>query len=364
MLPDIQSRPPELVSPLSSSSSISSPVRRRRSSSNSSSSSSTPRSVIKTPSPLPTNNPTHISTSSEDEKPHVTPHKPSTILTKARKSLDKVRKSHTVRKSPYISDSDSDMETKNEKSKIKINKVTSEANKNRYKKRPSKKELRSRSISSSSNSHSPERIIIEPSIKKGKPKKSRRTPPVKSSPIMQKSQSSDKIPLNDNIVASTSLSNDSLSLHAPPPISPFAESPPSSPGSNSFDHNNRKVDNKSIKSMNEEDEEHFLHPSSPSRLYKRQRDTTPKRSENQKNSKEGNGGNRVENIGFKVDSKLSDKEDIDNNLESNLDSLLNNDNYYPVQEHHKDFIPISKFKNTEYVEFLLLIQVSVSISLA
>ena len=269
-----------------------------------------------------------------------------------------------MRKSPYISDSDSDMETKNEKSKIKINKVTSEANKNRYKKRPSKKELRSRSISSSSNSHSPERIIIEPSIKKGKPKKSRRTPPVKSSPIMQKSQSSDKIPLNDNIVASTSLSNDSLSLHAPPPISPFAESPPSSPGSNSFDHNNRKVDNKNIKSMNDEDEEHFLHPSSPSRLYKRQRDTTPKRSENQKNSKEGHGENRVEDIGFKVDSKLSDKEDIDNNLESNLDSLLNNDNYYPVQEHHKDFIPISKFKNTEYVEFLLLIQVSVSISLA
>merc|ERR1719242_1438570 len=125
LLPDIQSRPPELVSPLSSSSSISSPVRHRRSSSNSSSSSSTPRSVIKTPSPLPTNHPTHISTSSEDEKPHVTPHKPSTILTKARKSLDKVKKSHTVRKSPYISDSDSDMETKNEKSKIKINKVTS-----------------------------------------------------------------------------------------------------------------------------------------------------------------------------------------------------------------------------------------------
>ena len=318
--------------------------------------------MIKTPSPLPTNHPTHISTSSEDEKPHVTPHKPSTILTKARKSLDKVRKSHTVRKSPYISDSDSDMETKNEKSKIKINKLTSEADKNKYKKRPSKKDLRSRSISSSSNSHSPERIIIEPSIKKGKPKKSRRTPPVKSSPMMQKIQSGDKMPLNDNIVASTSLSNDSLSLHAPPPISPFAESPPSSPGSNSFDHNNRNVDNKSIKSMNAEDEEHFLHPSSPSRLYKRQRDTTPKRSENQKNSKEGHGGNRVENIGFKVDSKLSDKEDIDNNLDSNLDSLLNNDNYYPVQEHHKDFIPISKFKNTEYVEFLLLIQVSVSIS--
>ena len=362
MLPDIQSRPPELVSPLSSSSSISSPVRHRRSSSNSSSSSSTPRSVIKTPSPLPTNHPTHISTSSEDEKPHVTPHKPSTILTKARKSLDKVRKSHTVRKSPYISDSDSDMETKDNKSKMKIDKVASEADKNKYKKRPSKKDLRSRSISSSSNSHSPERIIIEPSIKKGKPKKSRRTPPVKSSPILQKIRSNDEMPLNDKIVASTSLSNDSLSLHAPPPISPFAESPPSSPGSNSFDHSNRKVDIKSIKSMNEEDDEHFLHPSSPSRLYKRQRDTTPKRSENQKNSKGGHGANHIEHIGFKPDSKLSDKEDIENNLESNLDSLLNNDNYYPVQEHHKDFIPISKFKNTEYVEFLLLIQVSVSIS--
>ena len=265
-----------------------------------------------------------------------------------------------MRKSPYISDSDSDMETKNEKCKIKINKDTPGADKYKHKKRPSKKDLRSCSISSSSNSHSPERIIIEPSIKKGKAKKSRRTPPVKSSPIIQKIQSSDKMPSNDIIVTSTSLSNDSLSLHAPPPISPFAESPPSSPGSNSFDHSNRKVDNKSIKSMNEE-EEHFLHPSSPSRLYKRQRDPTPKRSENQKNSKEGHGTNRVENIGLKVDSKLSDKEDIQNNLESNLDNLLNNDNYYPVQEHHKDFIPISKFKNTEYVEFLLLIQVSVCI---
>ena len=254
------------------------------------------------------------------------------------------------------------METKNNKSKMKITKVASEADKNKHKKRPSKKDLRSRSISSSSNSHSPERMIIEPSIKKGKPKKSRRTPPVKSSPILQKIQSNDKMPLNDEVIASTSLSNDALSLHAPPPISPFAESPPSSPGSNSFDHSNRKVDNKSIKSMNEEDDEHFLHPSSPSQLYKNQRDTTPKRSENQKNSKGGYGANHVEHIGFKVDSKLSDKEDIENNLDSNLDSLLNNDNCYPVQEHHKDFIPISKFKNTEYVEFLLLIQVSVPIS--
>ena len=116
----------------------------------SSSSSSTPRSVIKTPSPLPTTHNRHISTSSEEDAKQEKTSEPPNNLAKARKPVQKVQKSHIARKSPYISDSDSDVDIKSENRTNKLSAKTA------AKKRELKKPVRPRSISSSSNFSSPE----------------------------------------------------------------------------------------------------------------------------------------------------------------------------------------------------------------
>ena len=263
--------------------------------------------------------------------------------------MQKVQNSHIVRKSPYISDSDSDVSIKSENH---ANKMPTKA---AAKKRELKKVVRPRSISSSSNFSSPERAQLSHSPAKGKPKKgSRKT---KSSKSPQKAQTE----ANDvDSKPTIPFPSASSILHAPAPLSPIADSPPSSPGSNSFDRKNFKKEEEFAKPDVEEGE-NFLQPSSPLRPSRRQRHT-PKQSNtpikspsedkilNHEHEEKPNVQNTNETNG-------SDAPKSEFNEEKALEKLLQDDQYYPVQESHKDFIPITKL-NDEYVDFLLVLQVT------
>ena len=362
---------PEPVSPLSSSSSILSPIRRHRrsSSQNSSSSSSTPRSVIKTPSPLPTNHVRHVSTSSEeDERKEVEKQKSLSNLIKAKTPIQKIRKAQVTQKSPYISDSDSDIGNDSEKktSAVQLNDNLTEADNKRSKKRVPKKVICSRSISSSSNSPSPARLPVDGSPKKVKHKKGRKTASVEPSSVPEQHRTKRQLPENINITTSNPFPCASSIIHAPPPISPLGESPPSSPGSNSYDKQNLyREDDQNKKFSQGQEEQSFLHPSNPSRLLKRPRVPTPKKSTTPKKTSEDQTSEYIDTNIVKTELKVTEPETAiegENVDERDLERVLNDDAYYPVQENHKDFIPISKFKTdsdskSDYVEFLLLIQV-------
>lgn len=362
ILADI-SRPPEPVSPLSSSSSISSPVRGRRykqssrSSSQNSSSSSSPRSVIKTPSPLPTTHARHISTSSdEDEATEANAHKRTSNVTKVKNPLQKVKKAHITQKSPYISDSDSDVDmTAENKPPTPIpSKPAKELETNKTKKRPTKKDIRPRSLSSSSKSPSPNRPPINVSPNKAKHKKGRKNASIKASPAQEKQRSKNKYSSNSDINEPCQFPSASLILHAPTPVSPLPESPPSSPGSNSFDKHNYKREDKTNNKYSEEKQDHFLQPSSPSRLSKRSRFPKHKKSIDEVDSNI----TPPENVQAELkEENHGNSNEKDHAIVNDLESLLNDDNYYPVQENHKEFIPITKLKDPVYVEFLQVIQV-------
>ena len=353
------SQPPRPVSPLSSPSSISSPVRRplrrssRSSSQNSSSRSSTPRSVIKTPSPLPTTHNRQISSSSEEDAKQPTIQEPPSNNIKSRKQMQKVQKSHVVRKSPYISDSDSDVGIKSEN---KANKIPT---KTAAKKREIKKVVRPRSISSSSNFSSPERAQLSPSPTKLKPKKgSRKAKLSRSPPKAQKEINNESHDLKTEPKEPIPFSRASSILHAPTLLSPMADSPPSSPGSNSFDRKAFKTEE--FASPLEDEGEHFLQPSSPLRPSRRQRHTSRQSNTSQKSQTEDS------SLIHQQDEKqltqntnemnASDEAKVEYSTENALEKLLQDDQYYPVQENHMDFIPITKF-NDDYAEFLLVLQV-------
>ena len=351
------------MSPLSSSSSISSPVRRRRykqssrSSSQNSSSSSTPRSVIKTPSPLPTIHARQISTSSdEDDNKEENAHKPTSNATKVKNPLQKVKKAHIIQKSPYISDSDSevDMTAENKAPKHIPIKPAKELDINKSKKRPTKKDTRPRSISSSSKSPSPNRSAVNVSPNKAKHKKGRKNASIKQSPVQSKQRGKKKYASNIDISEPCQFPSASSILHAPAPVSPLPESPPSSPGSNSFDKHNYKREDKITNKYSEEKQEHFLQPLSPSRSSKRSRFPKPKKSMVEDDSNIT--PTEIVKAEFNEESHGNSNEK-DHAIVDDLETLLNDDNYYPVQENHKQFIPIKKLEDPVYVEYLQVIQV-------
>ena len=358
------SQPPRPVSPLSSPSSISSPVRRplrrssRSSSQNSSSRSSTPRSVIKTPSPLPTTHNRQISSSSEEDVKQPPIPEPPSHQIKSRKQMQKVQKSHVIRKSPYISDSDSDVGTKSEN---KANKIPT---KTAAKKREIKKVVRPRSISSSSNFSSPERAQLSSSPTKVKPKKgSRKAKLNRSPPKAQKEISNESHDLKTETKETTPFPSASSILHAPTLLSPMADSPPSSPGSNSFDRKAFKTEE--FANPHEDEDEHFLQPSSPLRPSRRQRHTSKQSNPPQKSPADHNILNHHQTEKQLTqdtnESKASHEAKVEYRGEDALEKLLQDDQYYPVQENHMDFIPITKF-NDDYAEFLLVLQVIAFVS--
>ena len=266
--------------------------------------------------------------------------------------MQKVQNSHIVRKSPYISDSDSDVSIKSENH---ANKMPTKA---AAKKRELKKVVRPRSISSSSNFSSPERAQLSHSPAKGKPKKGSRK--AKSSKSPQKVQIEAN---NEESKPTIPFPSASSILQAPAPLSPIADSPPSSPGSNSFDRKNfKKEEEFAIPDVDEG--EHFLQPASPLRPSRRQRHTpkqsnTPIKSpaEDKTLNHEHEEKSTVQNSN-EVNASDASKSELDE--EKALEKLLQDDQYYPVQETHKDFIPITKL-NDEYVDFLLVLQVIFSL---
>merc|ERR1711902_284725 len=55
------------------------------------------------------------------------------------------------------------------------------------------------------------------------------------------------------------------------------------------------------------------------------------------------------------ETNASDEAKVEYSGDNVLEKLLQDDQYYPVQENHMDFIPITKF-NDDYAEFLLVLQ--------
>ena len=302
---------------------------------------------------MPTTHNRHISTSSEEDAKQEKTSEPPNNLAKARKPVQKVQKSHIARKSPYISDSDSDVDIKSENRTNKLSAKTA------AKKRELKKPVRPRSISSSSNFSSPDRAQHSHSPNKGKMKKgSRKTKTIRSSPKAQKAQNKDSHDSNMEPKQTCPFPSASAILHAPTPLSPIADSPPSSPGSNSFGRQNFKKEDE-FDNTNEEEQEHFLQPSSPLRSSRRQRHTPKQTNTPQKHDEEENGPHHHDEKQLtpksnKMDSSHTPKNEYGE--ENTLEKLLQDDQYYPVQEGHKDFIPITKL-NDEYVDFLLVLQV-------
>ena len=358
------SHPPDPVSPLSSSSSISSPVRGRRyskRSSRSSSSSSTPRSVIKTPSPLPTNQPKFMSAqSSEDDQlkgkeTHTTPKK----VYKAKKRHQELRKSNGKQNSPFPPGSNSDLgaEYENTVCKIESNSIT-EA---KSKKRVANKEIPSRSISSSSDSSSPSRLPVNMTPNKSKHKIAQKNCAVQSSPVSEKRQNKHKTSSNTNANVSGNWTSASSNINAPTPISPIRNSPLSSPNCNSFVQNNYKTsDERGNKGSEQEQERDFLQPTHP-RVLKRPRQSTPINSPTPRAPKKGANLNYVGCNGANDGAKpnFEDIKEGEHKKGNSSMKLLDDISYYPVQQNHKEFVPISTFKEPEYVEFLLLIQVRI-----
>ena len=267
--------------------------------------------------------------------------------------MQKVQKSHVIRKSPYISDSDSDVGTKSEN---KLNKIPT---KTAAKKREIKKVVRPRSISSSSNFSSPERAQLSPSPTKVKPKKgSRKAKLNRSPPKAQKETSNEFHDLKIEPKETTPFSSASSILHAPTLLSPMADSPPSSPGSNSFDRKTFKTEE--FANPREDEDEHFLQPSSPLRPSRRQRNASRQSNASQKSQAEDNILHHQQDEKQLTqdtnETNASDEAKVEYNGENVLEKLLQDDQYYPVQENHMDFIPITKF-NDDYAEFLLVLQV-------
>ena len=265
--------------------------------------------------------------------------------------MQKVQKSHVVRKSPYISDSDSDVGVKSE------DKTNKNLTKTAAKKREIKKVVRPRSISSSSNFSSPERAQLSSSPTKVKPKKgSRKAKLNRSPPNAQKEMNYENHDLKTEPKETIQFPSASSILHAPTLLSPMADSPPSSPGSNSFDRKPFKNE----EFANSHEDEHFLQPSSPLRPSRRQRNTSKQSNTSQKSQADDNILNHHQNENQLTqdtnEMNTSDEAKVEYSEENALDKLLQDDQYYPVQENHMDFIPITKF-NDDYAEFLLVLQV-------
>ena len=225
---------------------------------------------------------------------------------------------------------------------------------NKSKKRPTKKDIRPRSISSSSKSPSPNRAPVNVSPSKVKHKKGQKNTQIKASPTQEKQRGKNTSSLNMDINVPNQFTSASPILHTPAPVSPLPESPPSSPGSNTFDKHNYKREDKINKKYIDDKQKPFLQPSSPSRLSKRSRFHTPKKSIDDVDSNYTAAETVKDDL---EDAKGGNFNENSHDRENDLERLLNDDDYYPVQENHKDFIPISKLKNSEYVNFLLLIQV-------
>ena len=312
IVPDIP-LPPAPVSPLSSTS-ISSPVRGRRyskrnsrSSSQSSTSSSTPRSVIKTPSPLPTKQAIFLDTnSSEDErkekKKNMTPKKYS----KSKKRNQGVRNDLGKKEWLLTPGTNSDLEGEHQEQKSKpkgsneIIETTSNMSKYLNEKYSTNSEHKGRKGNLIGPYSSPEK------------KRNRSIPPSKTS---------------TNVPASMAMADENSVMQLPTLVNPLGDQTDSLDENSSFAQENHKISNDcSSKDSEVQNASDFVQPVQPSRVLKRPR---------------------------QLDIEDRNITEAGNDLER----LLEDVNYYPVQPNHKDFIPISKFEEPEYVEFLLLIQV-------
>ena len=386
------SHPPAPVSPLSSSSSTASPVRGRsklsRNSSRSSSrlSSSPPRSVIKTPSPLPTNQERHISSnSSSDVEKREEMVKPATqrkSATGGRKRQHEARKSKLKQKSPYISASDSESETKQEETRSKAkSKNTANSNSKQHiqtgasqshikfsesckamsKKRLTSKEVRSRSISSS-HSSSPSRPPVNVSPTKAQLKRNHKKGSVRSSfTSVSEKDRGQLMNHSTNVNFSTRLTGTSPTV--PRPISPLGDSLPLSPIYDSFHHNySEGVETENNSNDQQQMENDFLQPLHPSRALKRPHERSPTNTLTHRPHE--NVHDDLKYMPYNGKDTSSMEENLQGINEKthkdahNYANSLDDVNYYPVQADHKEFIPIGEFKNVDYVNLLLSIEVS------